>query len=313
MKIGIVSNSLSLYRPLLLNLLNAKNRAEVILYIGKSNDPEQNNAETVKFCNAAGIPLTIENNKQDLYNWHQLYQPDLVFFAGYGDIIQTRQFVDSKCSIYNIHFGKLPEFRGPSPVFWQLKKGEKDIGLSIHRMTDKLDSGPVVWEYKIPNQPHFTYDFVNQLFAELQVKGVIEILDQLSKKLLPVEIQQDEEKAVYYARPQLKDVVINWNEMSAEEIIDLIKACNSWNVGAAALINGLEIKILDATLIASVKSSYVPGTAVVNENSDFNVVCKGGKLLSIRYFKINNCFAPQRFAGAYGFKTGQRFLSMPTS
>lgn len=313
MKIGIVSNSISLYRPLLLNLFNTKNRAEVILYIGKSDDPGQNSAETIKFCNAMGIAVTIENNKQDLYNWHQLYQPDLVFFAGYGNIIQTEQFVNAKCNIYNIHFGKLPQFRGPSPVFWQLKKGEKDIGLSIHVMTDKLDSGPVVWEYKTPNQSHFTYDFVNQLFAEVQVKGVIEIIDQVEKKRLPVEIQQKEEMAAYYARPQLKDIVINWNEMSAEEIIDLIKACNSWNVGAATFINGLEIKILDATLIASAKLSYIPGTAVVNGNSDFSVVCKGDKLLSVKYFKINNCFVPHRFAGAYGFKTGQCFLSMPTA
>jgi methionyl-tRNA formyltransferase len=309
MNIGIVSNSASLYIPLLFNLCNYKNKAGVVLYVGKSADISQSTKDTTSFCNAYGVTLTFENDKQDLYGWQQLYQPDIVFFAGYGYVVKMDQFEDVKYGVYNIHFGKLPQFRGPSPVFWQLKKGAKELGITIHHMTKKVDSGPIVWQYTIPNQAHFTYDFVNQMFVELQVKGVVEILNIINMGRKLPENVQNESNAVYYTKPGLIDVMINWKEMSADEIVDLIKACNSWNLGATTLINGFELKILDATVSTITKSQYVAGTAVVNDNSEFSVVCKNSKLLNINYFKINNCFVPKRFAGLYGFKTGQLFLN----
>ncbi|MGF7042249.1 methionyl-tRNA formyltransferase [Mucilaginibacter lappiensis] len=309
MKIGIVSNSAMLYMPLLSNLYNYKNKAGVMLYVGKSADPNQDMSVTAGFCNAAGIALTFETGKDDLYSWGQLYQPDIIFFVGYSSIVKTGQFTHVKHGIYNIHFGLLPQFRGPAPVFWQLRKGFKEIGLAIHRLTDKLDSGPVKWQHTVTNQPHFSYDHVNQLFGELQVVGVFEILNSINSGIALPEIEQDESKAAYYERPQLKDILINWDGMEAGEIIDMIKACNSWNMGAITMFNGLELKILDATITITNNQQYAPGTIIIKKNHGFGAVCKGNKLLNINYFKINNCYIPARFAVAYGFKTGQSFIS----
>ncbi|MDB4922821.1 formyltransferase family protein [Mucilaginibacter sp.] len=308
MIIGIVSNSAKLYIPLLSYLYNYKNKAGVILYVGRSTDPENNPGETTKFCNAAGIALTFENGKDDLYSWQQINQPDIIFFSGYGNIIKTDLLNDVKYGLFNIHFGLLPQFRGPSPVFWQLKKGLKEIGLVIHKMTNELDSGPVMWQYKIPNQPHINYDMAYQLFGELQVKGIIEILDALNAgKKLPGSAQ-DESKAAYYDKPKLNDVLINWNEMEASEIVDLVKACNSWNMGAITAIGGMELKILDAFTKTGNNLDKAPGT-IIETGDDFIVACKGNKILFINFFKINNSYVPARFAVNYGFKTGQYFLS----
>jgi methionyl-tRNA formyltransferase len=309
MKIGIVSNTVMLYKPLLFNLYRYKNKTGLVLYIGKSMEPVQGYRDLIGFCNASGITLTFENGENDLYNWQQLYQPDIVFFAGYNSKVKTDMLGDVKHGIYNIHFGRLPQFRGPSPVFWQLKKGVKELGLSIHKMTDKLDTGPVVWQSNIVNQPCFNYDYVSQLFAEMQVNGVIEILERINMGYSLVEIPQDESKAVYYKRPQLKDIMINWSEMSCEEIVNLIKACNSWNVGATGLINGTELKIMDATLGRELKKHQAPGTVIIEDDAFFSVACKDDKLIHINFFKMNNYFAAARFAGAYGLKTGDCFVS----
>jgi methionyl-tRNA formyltransferase len=310
MKIGIVSNSAMLYMPLLSNLYHYKNKAGVMLYVGKSTAPDQNAAETLGFCNAAGIPVTFENGKQDLYNWSQVHEPDIIFFAGYSSIVKVEELSHVRHGIYNIHFGRLPQFRGPAPVFWQLRKGYKEIGLAIHRLTDKLDSGPVIWQYNIINLPHFSYDHVYQLFGELQVKGVTDILNGINANWPLPEVEQNESQSAYYERPELKDVMINWSDMEAGEIIDLIKACNSWNTGAITMINGFELKILDATVTTAYQHRYRPGTIVINDNGDFTTVCKGDKLLHINFFKIGSSnYIPARFAGAYGLKTGQNFES----
>lgn len=306
MKIGIVSNSATLYMPLLSALSNYKAKAGLMLYVGGSTAPDNSVPETVSYCNTAGIGLTFEHDKADLYTW--LQQQDIVFFSGYSSIVKTQYLEQTPHGAYNIHFGALPQFRGPSPVFWQLRKGGHEIGLAIHVLTDQLDSGPIIWQQNIPNQPHYNYDNVYQLFGQLQIQGVLAILNGInSGNKLPL-IEQDESLAAYYPRPELKDVFINWQEMDAAQVVDTIKACNPWNMGAISLINGQELKILDASVGSINHSSDPAGTILVNEHT-FAVVCKDEALLNINFFKMGNNYVPARFAGAYGFKSGQSFVS----
>jgi methionyl-tRNA formyltransferase len=79
-------------------------------------------------------------------------------------------------------------------------------------------------------------------------------------------------------------------------------------MGAISLINGQELKILDASVGLTNHNSYPSGTIIIQEDK-FAVVCKGGQLLNINFFKIGNNYVPARFAGAYGFKSGQSFVS----
>ncbi|MDN5284872.1 MAG: Methionyl-tRNA formyltransferase [Mucilaginibacter sp.] len=306
MKIGIVSNSATLYMPLLSALSNDKEKVGLMLYVGSSTAPDNSAPETINYCNAAGIGLTFEHNKTNLYTW--LQQCDIVFFSGYSNIVKTQYLKHIIYGAYNIHFGTLPQFRGPSPVFWQLRKGGPEIGMAIHVLTDQLDSGPIIWQQNIPNEQHYNYDNVYQLFGQLQIQGILAILNGINSgnRLQPIE--QDENLAAYYSRPELKDVFINWQEMDTAQIIDTIKACSPWNMGAISLINGQELKILDASVGLTNHYSYPSGTTIINEHM-FAVVCKGECLLTINFFKIGNNYVPARFAGAYGLKSEQSFVS----
>jgi len=97
--------------------------------------------------------------------------------------------------------------------------------------------------------------------------------------------------------------------MEAKEIVDLVKACNSWNNGVSTLINGFELKVMDANVIAKNGVDHAPGTIIITNNS-FSVVCIKQKWLAINFFNINNTFIPARHAEAYGLKTGQKFANI---
>jgi methionyl-tRNA formyltransferase len=305
MKIGIISNS-KICIPLLSYL--SSNKAGVMLYFGKSAHADISVYDLAGFCRINHIPFHAEDDKKELYNWQQLLnEPDVIFITGYTHKIAIEELSGVPKGIYNIHFGKLPQYRGPSPVFWQLKNGEAQLGLTIHQLTNKLDSGAVVWEQSIKNETHHTYNYTNQAFSELQVKGVLEILDKLNRKqALSIRIQ-NETQAKYYNKPQLADVMVNWEKMEVKEILDLIKACTSWNNGASTLINGYELKILDAE-IAFEKVNNTPGKINI-ANNKFNVACKNNRSLNINFFNINKTCIPARHAGFYGLKTGQIFSS----
>ncbi|GAA3989010.1 formyltransferase family protein [Mucilaginibacter dorajii] len=306
MKIGIVSNS-KICMPLLSYLSNY-NKAGVMLYLGKSLQPGIAANDIIVFCRSKAINIYTESNQEELYQWQQVYSPDVIFFLGYSNKVDIEQLSGVPKGIYNIHFGKLPQFRGPSPVFWQIKKGEASIGLAIHQMTDKLDSGPVVWEHNINNEEYHTYSYINEVFSELQVRGVLDILEKIAKNQVLSKKIQDKTEAKYYSKPKFADVMINWEKMDVKEILSLIKACSSWNNGAAALINGYELKILDAEQATEKQPNSTPGAIIIG-NSNFNVICIDNEVLSINFFNINSTCIPARHAGFYGLQTGQKFIS----
>jgi methionyl-tRNA formyltransferase len=81
-------------------------------------------------------------------------EPDMIFITGYAHRIAIDELSIVPKGILNICFGRLPQYRGPSPVFWQLKNGEAQLGLTIHQLTNKLYSGAVAWEQTIKNEEY---------------------------------------------------------------------------------------------------------------------------------------------------------------
>lgn len=59
--------------------------------------------------------------------------------------------------VFNVHYSMLPAYQGPDPVFWQLKNGLKETGLSIHKMTGVLDDGPLVFSKSMALMPGENY------------------------------------------------------------------------------------------------------------------------------------------------------------
>ncbi|TWV93287.1 hypothetical protein [Chitinophaga pinensis] len=77
------------------------------------------------------------------------------------------------------------------------------------------------------------------------IEGVWGILAAIRQRLpLPV-ISNEKTPAKYHKRPQLQDVLINWEKMTPLEVGNLIRACNPWNRGAITIFNGQELKLMD--------------------------------------------------------------------
>ena len=303
MKIGIVSNN-DLSLPLLYFLHG--NKADVQLYFGQSLVNDQSRETVGEFCKSSGINIYDgAGSKDSIYTWVNSCSPDVVFVMGHIHKI-NKQSITVPGGIYNIHFGKLPDYRGSSPVFWQLKNCETEIGCAIHALTDQMDAGPVYWSRNIKNEDHFTYNYVQYIFSNLIVDGVKDILINLSSTgIRPHE--QDETKARWFNRPSLKDVLVNWEKMNAKEISALVNACNSWNSGAISLFNGMEIKIDDAEISKhGGESDSAPGT--VKESSDKLLVsCIENEELNIHHMTINGIPVPARHAKKFGIIEGQKF------
>jgi methionyl-tRNA formyltransferase len=304
MRTGIVSNSI-LCLPLLHYLQTAKE--ECIVF---SAEQVVNGCGAVaSFCAGINIPCTQEKaGERSLYDWVNDHQPDVVFIIGYSRVIRMNRFANSMPSLYNVHFGHLPEYRGPNPVFWQLKNGASTLAITIHRLSDQLDAGDIIWKKEYPNEPFFSYGYVLQLMSHYLVEGVHYLL-QLEKQGQPVPVTpQDERKAAYFGRPGTQEVCICWDTMTATTICNLVKACNPWFNGAITVYNGFEVRISDAGRVSfnGEMIFYPPGT-ILSTNGTFLVSCINNEAINIHTLVVNGTLMPGRFAANYGFTQGQSF------
>jgi methionyl-tRNA formyltransferase len=294
MKIGVISSNL-FCTPLLLSLQKSGAQTSVWAASGEQQ-------QLLDWCRQNRVPAAAEKEPKDLYPWLKKQAHDLVFIIGYNQRIYRDKIFAPAAPIYNVHFGPLPGYRGPSPVFWQLKEGRKEIGLAIHELSDRMDAGGIVWMKAVINEPHFTYTFVHLLFSELLVEGVYRVIEGQNTGLIT--IAQEEKDARTYIRPQLADVLINWQEMTADEICHLIKACNAWNTGALTSFYGNELAIIDASAEQEKEAGQKPGT-IINNKKQLSICCRDGQVLTVHYLRFNQLPFPGRWAAQLGMKTGQ--------
>jgi len=303
MKVGVISNN-DLCLPLLFFLLN--NKVETHLYFSRSSVIDPKRQAVHHFCSTYSVAyIDEEKGQESIYTWTSTIDADFLFVLGHLKKIDCQK-AKARFGTYNIHFGKLPEYRGASPVFWQMKKMEPTLGLAIHALTDEMDAGAIYWSKEISNEDHFTHNYVQYLFSNLMLEGVGEILVKTSNGKLQSE-QQDESKACWHSKPSLRDVLINWNTMAAAEICSLVHACNNWNIGAITLYQGMELKIVDASLQVAVTSkNHAPGT-ISSLGETVNVSCINGDEIQLHYLSLNGIPIAARHARKYGIMEGERF------
>ena len=161
----------------------------------------------------------------------------------------------------NFHFAALPGYRGPEPTFWQLRHGEAAGAVTVHRMAEDFDTGPVLLATPVPIGPHDTHGLHRAQLALAAVGTGRQLLAGLRGEVPLPEQPQDETAARYWPRAGLADVCIAWQE-PAESIARLVRAANPWNRGALATLRGQLLRVLVATPRPETVAA-VPGTVVL--------------------------------------------------
>ena len=185
-------------------------------------------------------PSTLKNNK-DEYNFLKNLEADLAIVVAYGQIIPKEYLKLTKKGFINIHGSILPKWRGAAPIQRSIMNLDNETGISIMKIVEELDSGPVSNIYKINlNQNNNTLEISEKLSilaAEKILDNIEDILDDKSKF-----IEQDHSKATYASKIQKEEGKINWNE-TAENIIGKINGLYPIP-GAFFIFKGERYKIL---------------------------------------------------------------------
>jgi methionyl-tRNA formyltransferase/peptidoglycan/xylan/chitin deacetylase (PgdA/CDA1 family) len=97
------------------------------------------------------------------------FAPDLGVSLA-APILKPAVFAIPRLGTVNLHKGKVPEYRGMPPAFWELWRGEKEVGCTVHKVEAGLDTGAVILEASIPVRPHSTLRGLQYTLDELGVR-----------------------------------------------------------------------------------------------------------------------------------------------
>lgn len=270
---------------------------------------------TVEYADAHQIPLlrvgAADLKGQEVNSWILATDCDAALVMTFPFKIPESILNIPNKGVFNVHYSMLPAYKGPDPVFWQLKNGQKEAGISIHKMTGVLDEGPLVFRKAMVLMLGENYGLAAARLTLLLSQNLDEIFQRiLTGKYITVE---SEIQASYFKRPQAADLTINWEQQTAAEIENLVNAANPKYNGAVTYLNEQPVRILE---VSGVDVKFEPGAVVsgtvfhVDPHHGPMVLTADKQLLLFNIVETENgIFSGKKFC-AMGLRQGDRFVSL---
>lgn len=136
-------------------------------------------------------------------------------------ILPREIFTIPKFGSFNLHASLLPKFRGAAPIQWALIKGETETGVTTFALEDKVDTGNIYLQKRIPIFPEDNFETLHDKLSLLGAEVVLETVNSIENGTVQMQKQSDE---LASSAPKItKEIcLIDWNK-SAEEIHNLVR------------------------------------------------------------------------------------------
>jgi len=207
-----------------------------------NKSPIQGISETLKI--EYRTPSSLKNNKQE-YSYLKNLDADIAIVVAYGQIIPKEYLSLVKKGFINIHASLLPKWRGAAPIQRSIMNLERETGVSIMKIREKLDTGPICNSYKIEIMPDDNSETVAEKLSTLAAEKILDNIDEILEDKIEFK-EQNHNEASYAAKIDKTEGQIEWCD-AAENIIGKINGLYP-SPGAFFTYSGERYKILKASL-----------------------------------------------------------------
>lgn len=221
-------------------------------------------------------PNKIREDYEEIMNM----QPDIIITCAYGQIIPTEILNLPRLGCINVHASLLPKWRGGAPIHHALINGDRDTGVTIMYMDEKMDTGNIISQvtYQIKDT-----DNVGTLHDELSKLGSKLLIDTLPSIINGTNdsIKQDDSLATYAKIIKREDEHLDFNN-NAVDIYNKVRGLYPFPK-ANAIINNEEVKILEC-FIGNEDSNFSSGTISVVDKDKIGI-CTKDKIIYVTKVK----------------------------
>lgn len=242
-----------------------------------ADDPAENHfyASVAQLCARRGIPV---HAPQDAGHplWVERIRalgPDFIFSFYYRNLLPQGVLGSARRGAYNLHGSLLPRYRGRAPVNWVLVNGERETGVTLHRMVERPDAGPIVAQRAVPIAPDDTALTLHAKVREAARALLAQCLPSLARGEL-TEHPQDETQASYFGRRTPADGELDWNR-PAVALANLVRAVTQPYPGAFAWHGDRKLVVWRANAL-DVAHGKPPGTVISAQ--PLRIACGAGAL-----------------------------------
>lgn len=187
------------------------------------------------------------NDKQFLSTLRDL-DPDLVTMAGFSQVLGSDVLAIPDEGVINLHAGKLPEYRGGSPMNWAIINGEETGTATIHYATERIDSGRVLVEREFDIGIEETIADVRDKTLAMFPSMLVDVVGQLEAGTANPR-ENNVNSGTYWGSRMPQDGRIDWKVMSAKEVYDFVRALTHPYPGAFTTYEGRKLFVWDAELL----------------------------------------------------------------
>jgi methionyl-tRNA formyltransferase len=257
------------------------------------------------------IPVLVVNRKNyvsELEKAIKKYTINIGLMATFTYKLPAAVFRLPAKGFFNLHPGPLPAYRGPDPIFQQIRNQEAFAGITLHKVEEDFDTGAIVLYERIKLLNTDTYGTVTTKLSELSSRMVNTLIKMTGFDFEIPSRPQDQVLAKYFPRQGAADITIDWKNMDASSIIALMNACNPWNKGAVALLNNKIIRLLEGEKLAEkLPNSQEPGTIIRFTDHEMEIACLNGECLSVWIISVDEGIMSAGRLLQQGINTGSRF------
>jgi len=216
-------------------------------------------------------PQSLKNNTKE-YEFLKNIDADLAIVVAYGQIIPKEFLNLTKKGFINIHASILPKWRGAAPIQRAIMNLDSETGISIMRINEELDKGPISNIYKLKLDQKDNAKDVSEKLALLAANKILDVIDDIFDGKSKF-VDQDNSKATYAKKITKNEGQIDWKN-DASKIIGKINGLYP-SPGAFFSFNGQRYKILKA----EIGNGIGKNGEVISDNLE--IACENKKSIKI--------------------------------
>lgn len=189
-------------------------------------------------------------------------QPEQVLVSCYPHCIPLRLLESVPQGWLNIHPSLLPHYRGANPIFWQLRDGQAYIGVTLHRMSEQLDLGPVIDQCSFGLSDFPDYPEICRRAGDFGVQLFLQYLEN-SHQGWPGEFPQDAEAGSRQGYPRPEDFAVD-SDWPARRMVRFVKGVRGLGYPYLETASGHEL-IQNASVAANGRlAQRLPGERLIH-------------------------------------------------
>lgn len=276
-KISIIFLGTPIFAAKILDKLAVNQKIEIIAVITQADKPvgRKNiltNTPVKIIAQQHEIQVFQPSNTQELKEILRNFKPDFLLAIAIGMILNLKCLATPKIASINLHASLLPKYRGASPIQEALLNADKETGISIMKMSRKMDAGPIYTQKKIKIEEKDNTETLSKKMIAESIKVLPQILVEIKNGNLTA-VPQNKSSASYCHKIKKIDGKVDFHKMTALEILNMIKAYKIWP-GVFAEIKGKRIKIIKAEID---KNKITPGQ-IETDNTNLSIGTKAGSI-----------------------------------